>query len=308
MKIWALMFFVLSLLPGSPADCSYKVAITFDDLPAAGSENPLQSRIEVAKIIIKTLQSHKITKVYGFVNGILAKEMDERRQILKLWKQSGFLLGNHTFSHLDFGKVSADEFIQDIEKNEPILIDHVSELAELKWLRYPYLQEGETKEKRYAVRSYLAKRNYRIAPVSIDLDDWSWNEPYLRCLAKDQKSTLTELERSFEKHSLARLEFADKIVKKIYGSKKSYSHILLLHFNSATAHYLDRLLTAYEKHDVQWVTFQDAMMDPVNNEDMVFFGPTGKTNLLQGAESRRLNLSELVQPQVPRTWLEGQCN
>jgi peptidoglycan/xylan/chitin deacetylase (PgdA/CDA1 family) len=223
------------------------VAITFDDLPAAGSENPLHSRRDIAKKIISVLEKHKIDKVYGFVNGSLAHGMKERLDILTLWKSRGFYLANHTYSHLDFGKFSPAEFIQDIERNEPLLIDFVSDIAELKWLRYPFLQEGETNLKRYAVRSYLAKRKYRVAPVSIDFEDWNWNEPFIRCSVLKATQTLRELEESFLKQGKARLEFAEQLAKKIYGVNRKYKHILLVHFNSATANFLDRLLTDYEK-------------------------------------------------------------
>jgi gamma-glutamyltranspeptidase len=35
------------------------------------------------------------------------------------------------------------------------------------WFRYPYLHEGETPEKRHAVRQFLKRRGYRVAQVRI---------------------------------------------------------------------------------------------------------------------------------------------
>ena len=37
-----------------------------------------------------------------------------------------------------------------------------------RWFRYPYLHEGDTLEKRRAVRAFLASSGYRIAQTTID--------------------------------------------------------------------------------------------------------------------------------------------
>ncbi len=307
MKSFGHTFLVLIISLSAEASDPIRVAITFDDLPAAGAQHPTISRIDTAKDVIAVLRKHKVKNVYGFLNGILAKDMPERLEILKLWKASGFLLGNHTYSHLDLGKVSPTEFISDIEKNESMLIDYATKIEELKWLRYPFLQEGETNEKRYAIRSYLSKRGYKIAPVSIDFDDWGWTDPYIRCSTKNDTDSLQELQKSFIDHSLKRLDFSDQLAKKIYGSQKRFGHILLLHLTASTGKYLDRLLTEYENKGVKWISLQEAMTDSANIEDTTFIGPVGKTVLLQAAESRKLKISDLHQPQTHKEWLEDLC-
>ena len=52
------------------------------------------------------------------------------------------------------------------------------------WLRYPFLHEGDTLEKRRAVRAWLFAHGYKVAEVSMDFEDYLWNEPYARCMAK----------------------------------------------------------------------------------------------------------------------------
>jgi hypothetical protein len=42
-------------------------------------------------------------------------------------------------------------------------------------LRYPYLREGDTVEKRRAVRAYLQAHRYRLAQVTLDREDDLWN-------------------------------------------------------------------------------------------------------------------------------------
>jgi len=43
-----------------------------------------------------------------------------------------------------------------------------------KFFRFPFLHEGDSYEKRNAVRQYLHERKYQLAPVTIDSNDWAW--------------------------------------------------------------------------------------------------------------------------------------
>lgn len=307
LKLWVQVFlgFLVGFSFSSRSLAGTRVAVTFDDLPAAGPEHPSVSRAQVAEQILKVLAKHSIRSVYGFANGVLVKGMQDRLEILKRWKAAGHLLGNHTFSHLDLGQVRAEDFIRDIERNESILIDYASKISELKWLRYPFLVEGESNEKRYAIRSYLAKRDYKVAPVTVDFEDWRWNEAFIRC--HQDKKHLEELKASYLKHGQERLDFSNHLAHRIYGSQKDYGHILLLHFSAATAENLDELLSSYEKKGVRWISFSEAMKESGNLEDTTYLGSEGKTQLLKGANTRKISLTGLVVPQTPKVWLEGLC-
>ena len=96
-----------------------------------------------------------------------------------MWHQAGLGLGNHTFSHPNLNRVTASEYIADIERNEAVL----AEVAGPRWeriFRYPYLHEGDTLQKRDAVRRWLTARGYQIAQVTVYFDDWAWNDAPMR--------------------------------------------------------------------------------------------------------------------------------
>ena len=61
-------------------------------------------------------------------------------------------------------------------RNEKTLREHMGDQG-WRWLRYPYLREGDTLEKRRAVRHALGERGYRIAQVTMSFDDWAYNGP-----------------------------------------------------------------------------------------------------------------------------------
>lgn len=300
-----LLFFILCVFEVSLA--KIQVAITFDDIPASGGAPLTLSRSQVTDKIIETLKKNKIGGVYGFLNGILVKNMKEREEILAKWKSAGHLLGNHTYSHLDLALVTAEKYIEDIERNESILIDYGSTIEEIKVFRYPFLGEGETQEKRYQIRSYLLKRKYKIAQVSIDFDDWYWLEPYHRCLKNNLQDKILELEKKYVEHAISRLKYMDQLSHFIYGEKREIKHILLLHFSSVTAYFLDRLLYELGKQNLNWISLNEAISDPIYKEDTSFLGAVGKTFFIQALESRSLNYSKVKQPQTPINWLNEQC-
>ncbi len=84
-----------------------EIVITIDDLPA-GNANAMtgQEILEMTTKLLGTLQEQKVPAV-GFVNEKkLYKfgEVDNRIKALSLWVESGFELGNHTFSHASLNR------------------------------------------------------------------------------------------------------------------------------------------------------------------------------------------------------------
>ena len=175
-------------------------------------------------------------------------------------------------------------------------------------MRYPYLEEGETAEKRYAIRSYLVKRSYKIAPVSVDFEDWLFGPPYIRCTNKKDEKELRRLEDLYIEKAILRYKYSMELAKRIYGAARRIKHILLLHMTPMTAHMLDELLNALEKNGVKFVTFESAVNDPVYTEDTGFIDAVGKPFFVKAQESRKLKWPDLVIPQISREDLNKFCN
>jgi peptidoglycan/xylan/chitin deacetylase (PgdA/CDA1 family) len=149
-KILFLSVFSFALV----ATClAQKVAITFDDLPLNGLLPPGVTRVETAKDVIAILKTRHVPPVYGFINSKRLEGNADGADALKLWAAAE-PVGNHTYSHMDLEQNSAEFFEREIEENEPVL-ELLQATSNWHWLRYPYLHEGETVEKRRAVRAYL---------------------------------------------------------------------------------------------------------------------------------------------------------
>ena len=86
-----------------------KLAITIDDLPAAGgsdSNSDLETVRGFNQRMLAALKAHGVPAI-GFVNESrlhVPGEVDERIAILQMWLDAGMDLGNHTYSHPDLNK------------------------------------------------------------------------------------------------------------------------------------------------------------------------------------------------------------
>ena len=102
-----------------------RVALTFDDLPDHGPLPPGVSRVDVAKSILGTLRARHAPPVYGFINARQLEAHPADDEVLRLWREAGFPLGNHTFSHMDLHASTPEDFERDVIANEATLRSHM---------------------------------------------------------------------------------------------------------------------------------------------------------------------------------------
>jgi peptidoglycan-N-acetylglucosamine deacetylase len=247
--------------PPTPVPGELRVAVTVDDLPRHGPEAPGQDRLALHRALLDALGRHQIPRVYGFVNSGRAQPGD--RAALEAWVAAGYSLGNHTAHHPDIGKVGLEAYLADVDAGEPLLAELLGPGQERVWkvFRYPYLWQGTDVPSRLALRKALAGRGYRIAEVTIDFDDWAYNPPYVRCLERGDQAAITALESMLLDAAVSQLRWADDTLRRLTG--RPVPHVLLLHAGAFDAHVLDRLLAAYEKAGVRWISLDEALADPV---------------------------------------------
>jgi len=288
-------------LAAAGQDQKPQVAFTFDDLPAHGPLPPGEERPEPVRSILATLKAEKMPPVYGFVNGFRTVGFPYQIEILRAWHDAGEPLGSHTWSHPSLEKESAKDFIDDIKKDEPILRE-VDPDGDWHWFRYPFLDEGETLEKRQEVRSFLLKNHYKTAGVTIDFEDYLWNEPYARCMTKHDDAAVTSLEHSY-------LSVADEFIgvfrtlsQKLYGHDIPY--VLLLHVGAFDAHMLPRLIALFRERGFSFVSLPQAESDPAYAFDPNIGYPGGGTLQELVAKVKGVNFPDNTKPYKE---LDGMC-
>jgi peptidoglycan/xylan/chitin deacetylase (PgdA/CDA1 family) len=256
--------FVFAFSVGLAGMCAaQKVAITMDDLPLNGTLPPGVTRAETTKNVLAILKKRHVPPVYGFINAKRLEGNADGAEALKLWAAAE-PVGNHTYSHMDLEQNTPEAFEREIEEDEPVL-----ELLDAKdnwhWLRYPYLHEGDTVEKRRAVRAYLKAHGYRVAQVTLDWEDYLWNTAYARCAAKGDAKSIAWLRSSYLSTASEFLDLGREQAKLIYGHEINY--VLLTHLGAFSSTILPDALDLLKKKGFKLVTLEEAESDPAYEVD-----------------------------------------
>lgn len=267
-----------------------KIALTFDDLPAHGPLPPGEARRAVIASIISTLKKENLPPVYGFVNGFRLAGYPYQVELLNAWHAAGQPMGNHTWSHPELDKLTAEKYERNIARNEPTL-KRVDPDGNWHWFRYPYLEEGDTVEKREHVLGWLKNHGYRVAEISLDFQDYNWNDTYARCAARHDSAAIQHLHDTYlDGAAKATVAFRD-LAHTLYGHDVPY--ILLLHVGAFDARMLPELIAQFRASGFQFVTLPEAESDPAYAEDPRVPTKGGSTFLEQVALSRKVHVPEL---------------
>ncbi len=278
------------------------VAVTFDDLPLNGELAPNTTRAGIVADVLPILSKFGLPPVYGFVNAKKLEGSDDGAAALRAWVAGGQHVGNHTYSHIDLHQSSAEAFLADLRGDEPVL-ELLDNTGNWRWLRYPYLREGDTVEKRRQVRAALRDRNYRIAQVTLDYEDYLWNTPYARCLATHDAKSIAWLRSSYLDTAKAYLRANRQMADLVFGHP--INHVLLLHLGAFSSTILPDLFALMKKEGFTFVTLEQAQSDAAYETDPDVGSKYGGTLLEQWMDVRHLKYPEL--PKKPYKQLEAIC-
>lgn len=279
-----------------------EVALTFDDLPVNGSLPVGITEVDIVKRVLPILRRAKAPPSYGFINADKLERSPHGAEALQLWVKGGQRVGNHTYSHMDLTKNPAEAFWRDVIQNEPAL-QLLAGGNEWRWFRYPYLHEGETLEKRHAIRRLLAERGYRIAQTTLDYEDYMWNSAYARCLDKADAKSIAWLRSSYLETAAAYLDLNLQMAQLVYG--REIKHVLLLHLGAFSPEILPPLFDLLREKGFHLITLEQAQSDPAYLSDPDFAAPNTGTLLEQHLDARRIAYPPI--PPKPRKELTEIC-
>ena len=271
----------------SPVIRAQEVAITLDDLPAHGPLPAGVTREDVTRKILAVFKQAKVPEVYGFINAGKLEKQPEDIKVLQLWREAGQPLGNHTYTHMSLNDGTPAAFEENIEKNEPKLQELMGK-KDWHWFRYPYLNEGDTLEKRHAIREYLRDHHYRVAQVTLDFEDYAWNGAYARCSDKKDEKAIAWLKESYLHTASEYMKLGRELSQLIF--QRQIKHVLLMHVGAFDAEMLPRLLAQMKQQGFRFVTLKKAESDPAYQTDPDLAMKDGDTLLDQIMEARHLQL------------------
>jgi peptidoglycan/xylan/chitin deacetylase (PgdA/CDA1 family) len=279
-----------------------QVAVTFDDLPLNGELAPGTTRDGIVAAVLPILKKYGLPPVYGFVNAKKLEGSDDGAAALRQWVAGGQRVGNHTYAHIDLHKSTPDAFLAELSQDEPVL-ELLDPAGNWRWLRYPYLREGDTVEKRREVRAALKDRRYRIAQVTLDYEDYLWNTAYARCVAAHDTKSIAWLRSSYLDVARAYLRGNRQMADLVFGHP--IKHVLLLHLGAFSSTILPDLFDLMKKEGFSFVTLEEAQSDPAYDTDPDAGSKYGGTLLEQWMDVRHIAYPDL--PKKPYKQLDAIC-
>ncbi|MGN6819844.1 MAG: polysaccharide deacetylase family protein [Sphingomonas sp.] len=280
-----------------------KVALTFDDLPGLtiATDQAYVDRFNIA--LLGGLRRHRFPAT-GFVNAGKLDELERDRQIADLqgWLDGRMVLGNHTYSHDSPNAIGASAYIADIARGEPVLRTLLSARGEtLRWFRHPYLETGYPARAKREIDGWLAFHDYRVAPVTIDADDWEFAEPYDDAIARHDRRLQRRIMRSYLSYTASRIDWAQRSARILFG--RNIAQVMLLHCTRLNADALDRLAYLLRRAKLRPVSLADAMRDPAYKTPDRYAGKDGLNWLERWSKSfRTKRLPERGDDDPPR-WI-----
>jgi len=281
-RLAALLFCLLA----TSALAQPRIAITFDDLPSHDALPSDTTRVEIAQKIIAALKDAGAPPVYGFVNAKRLEDDSRSAPVLRMWRDAGFLLGNHTYSHMNLNQNPLVDWQADTLRNE-ITLAPLMAGRDWHWLRFPYLAEGDTVLKHDHVRAFLAAHHYRIAPVTMSFDDYLWNGPYARCVEKNDTATIAQMEAAWIAAAESSLDYYHDLSRQLYH--RDIAYVLLMHLGAFDARMMPRLMALYREKGVKLITLEEAIRDPFYRADADPQRPAGPTTLEQAMQARGIS-------------------
>jgi len=255
-----------------------QICITLDDLPVVTyGFSQIKFQQDVTNKLIQIFDQFEIPAI-GFVNESKlyrgGKLQEERVEILRSWLNSGYELGNHTYAHKDYHKVSFDEFAKDILKGEVVCKELVKSYDQsYTYFRHPYLHVGLNKTNHDTLRSFLENHQYIEAPVSVDNDDYIFAYAYSKALVKGDRDLMHRIGEDYVDYMENKLLYFQEQSQKLFG--RNIRHILLLHANAINSDYLDDIATRYRDNGYTFVSMSEALEDVAYQRELMEYKDWG---------------------------------
>lgn len=300
---------LVPLIPGdSPAQgrsniqrAPREVAVTFDDLPGVAMLrsqrcNP-KAFADMNRRLLKTITTHGIPAVGLVVEGGLCESQRHvLPELLGIWLDAGLELGNHSFSHFDLNDTPLARYQADVIRGEAVTARLLEQRGKrLRYFRHPFLHAGKDLRTKRAFERFLTDRGYRVAPVTIDNQEWVFAEVY--AMAKDRGDTATaeRVGAAYISYMDAVFGFFERRSVEVVGYE--IKQVLLLHANPLNADYLDELVLMMKRRGYAFITLDRALKDPAYQLPDNYAGPKGLSWLHRWASSKGMAMKE--EPREP---------
>jgi peptidoglycan/xylan/chitin deacetylase (PgdA/CDA1 family) len=253
-------FALALLLQAAPAP--RPLVVTVDDLPVSSGRLHADpgSRRRLTESLLAALAKHRV-KAVGLVTWANVRDAEDEK-LLDLWLAAGHELGNHSDRHLNLTAKPAEEWLADVEGARAKLDAFLrARGGALRFFRFPFLREGDTLEKVDAVRAWLARTGQRNLTVTIDDQDWSFEEPWVKAQRAGDQAALAVVREEYLDALQLSVRHHERNGDRLLG--RLSPQVLLLHANAVGAANWDALFSWLAATGHRFATVDEVLADPV---------------------------------------------
>ncbi|MCJ0764193.1 polysaccharide deacetylase family protein [Variovorax terrae] len=261
--------FLLAWQLAAPAAAQDRVvSVTIDDLPfaTAAPAGSLAQAGSATQALLAALSRNKVPADI-FITGSLVEvegEAPARRALLQAWADAGHRLHNHGYGHSRFSAMPAADYLADVRRGQAVVAElrraGAGGVAYDGFFRAPYNDLGQTADDRKALLHVLAADGVRLAPFTVEHQDWLFDQAYQRALGRQDEALAKRIAAAYLAQLDAALAFAETLSGDTF--QRHVPQVLLIHANRLNADYLDVMLAWLRARGYRFVTLQDALSDP----------------------------------------------
>jgi uncharacterized protein (TIGR02246 family) len=234
--------------------------VSVDDLPISGGLHPDPSeRRAITRGLLAALRAHRVRAV-GLVTWANVRDESDV-ELLREWLRAGHELGNHSSRHLSLTVTPVDEYLADVEQARARLQALLDPLGRrVRFFRFPFLREGDTRAKLDALRAYLERSGQRNLSVTIDDQDWSFEEPWTLAVRAGDKAAQARVADAYHEALHVSVRHHEARGDQLFG--RATPQVLLLHANAVGARQWPRLFDWLVRNGHRFASADEVLADP----------------------------------------------
>ena len=271
-----LPLFLLAIVAGPLAaqapGADRRIALTFDDLPMTGAAvcDPAHVRMVTLRLT-GVIESRRVPAAGLATPGRSCISSALLRETLQRWRAVGAIIGNHTATHLDLNATPIAEYLANIEAAQR-LIDATGTDTD-RWFRAPYLHMGSDSARKQALAGYLTSQGYRVAPVTVDNQEWVYAAVYADARRRGDAALAERVAGAYLSHLEESMIFYESLSRAVLG--REVPQVLLLHANLLNADLLGPVITMLAGRGYRFVALAEAVKDRAYGRRDPYIGPRG---------------------------------
>lgn len=254
MRIYSLLFLFLAGILSAGAQPT--ISFTFDD--GVTNDMPGYAFEDWNGMILRHLDSAGVKAVF-FVTGN-NKTDPKGKFLLRSWNDAGHKIANHSFSHVNYNnaEVTFQQFRMELLRTDSLIRDYPNFIP---LFRFPYLKEGDTREKTERFRAFMKAHGYANGHVTIDASDWYIDSRLRRRLRTDPACEINGFRDFYLHHLYERAMYYEALSYKLTG--RHIRHTLLLHHNLTSALFLGDLIAMFKEKGWKIIDAEKAYGDEI---------------------------------------------